>query len=149
MVMFCSIPSHVVINPFMPDVLRIGQSIVVLIALALLTTVGINGLREIMQLINMTRQPLNAPRNIYLFTTLIFYVVLSTKINNIWKSIMGMTRKEEVILNRLRAGYSLITHDATYNFPPVCSLCNDAELTVNHVLMVYNTLGDVLWPGLS
>ena len=63
------------------------------------------------------------------------------------KGHQGIFRIVEDILNRLRAGYSLITHiylmdGAAYNFPPVCPLCND-ELTAKHVLVVCNALSDV------
>ena len=49
-------------------------------------------------------------------------------------------RREEVVLNRLRVGHSLITHgylmdDDVPDVPPVCNVCNEAQLTIRHILL--------------
>ena len=62
-----------------------------------------------------------------------------------WKLVKSITRREEIIINRIRTGHSLITHsylmdDAVLPVPPICPLCNDAILTIKHVLIDCNVL---------
>ena len=47
----------------------------------------------------------------------------------------GLTRREEVILNRIRIGHTNFSHSHLMeNMPPtVCHYCNNALLTVNHI----------------
>jgi len=57
-----------------------------------------------------------------------------------WKCSDRLTRREEVVVNRLRSGHCRASHghlmDATIQAAPqLCSYCNDATLTVKHVLI--------------
>lgn len=52
----------------------------------------------------------------------------------------NISRREEVIMNRLRAGYSYITHgylmdSSVPDIAPVCELCNNSVLTVKHIMV--------------
>lgn len=55
-----------------------------------------------------------------------------------WKR-LPCSRREEVIINRLRSGHTWLTHNYLMsNFPeppPTCPLCNTELLTVNHLLL--------------
>ena len=56
-----------------------------------------------------------------------------------WK-IIKTVRREEVIVNRLRAGHCLATHgylmdNEQIDVPPICEGCNNAILTVKHMLV--------------
>ena len=55
-----------------------------------------------------------------------------------WKSIKTTCRRDEVVINRLRAGHCLATHRYLMegpDAPPVCEQCNNAVLTVKHMLL--------------
>ena len=57
-----------------------------------------------------------------------------------WAPTPGLRRREEVILNRLRTGHSLLTHgylmdDSVPRIPPVCEYCNNSILTIKHILV--------------
>lgn len=57
-----------------------------------------------------------------------------------WLPPAKMTRREAVVLNRIRAGHSRLTHgylmDATQDqTPPLCPFCNDALLTFPHIFL--------------
>ena len=50
------------------------------------------------------------------------------------------TRREEVVVNRLRSGHTWITHNYLMNGttrepPPICPMCNDDVLDVLHILL--------------
>jgi ribonuclease HI len=54
-----------------------------------------------------------------------------------WDSSIRSTRREEVVLTRLRIGHTLFTHAYLFSLdkiPPRCDACNEA-LTVRHVLI--------------
>ena len=49
-----------------------------------------------------------------------------------------LSRREEVVLNRLRIGHTNLTHchlmdSAMMNGPPICFACNDHILTIDHI----------------
>ena len=46
-------------------------------------------------------------------------------------------RREEVVLNRVRAGHTRLTHGHIMESgpPPVCPFCNDSILTINHIFV--------------
>ena len=50
------------------------------------------------------------------------------------------SRRDEVVLNRVRAGHSLATHGYLMNtdgprVPPVCPYCNNALLSIKHIFL--------------
>ena len=52
----------------------------------------------------------------------------------------GLTRKDEVILHRVRIGHTRFTHSyvmegGDINFPPLCYYCSNFRLTVKHLLI--------------
>jgi ribonuclease HI len=56
-----------------------------------------------------------------------------------WKKIRKLTRKEEVVLNRLRIGHTFLTHNHLFNDEvqaplPQCELCQNAAMTIKHIL---------------
>lgn len=53
-----------------------------------------------------------------------------------WNSSSCRTRRNQVILTRLRIGHTRLTHEylMTRQEPPICEICN-ARLTVTHVLL--------------
>ena len=56
-----------------------------------------------------------------------------------WKKI-AMSRKQQVIINRLRLGHSHLTHSylmdaTTHGERPICRWCSDAVLTISHLLI--------------
>jgi ribonuclease HI len=54
-----------------------------------------------------------------------------------WGSSIRSTRREEVVLTRLRIGHTLVTHSYLFSLdkiPPRCDTCNEA-LTVRHILL--------------
>ena len=57
-----------------------------------------------------------------------------------WIPLPNLSRREEVIVNRLRAGHCFFTHsylmsDEFGGLPPVCELCYQSVLTVKHVFL--------------
>ena len=61
--------------------------------------------------------------------------------NNVgqWQQIRNLTRREELVMNRLRAGYCRLTHgylmeNVAPQVPPVCRFCNNAVMTIKHIL---------------
>ena len=57
-----------------------------------------------------------------------------------WRPRERRSRREEVVVNRLRAGHCLLTHGYLMEnngpqIPPICGFCNDAILTVKHLLI--------------
>lgn len=59
---------------------------------------------------------------------------------NYWKRIRGISRRDEVVINRLRSGYCFFSHGYLMDrdglpHPPICELCSDGLLTVKHVLI--------------
>ena len=57
-----------------------------------------------------------------------------------WSVLRGFTRREQVIINRMRTGHTHMTHsylmDRDANgMPPLCHYCQDAILTVKHVML--------------
>lgn len=63
----------------------------------------------------------------------------------LWKSEGSLGRKEEVVLNRLRAGHTLLTHgylmdNTVFDIAPVCELCNEASLSIKHVFLFCTTI---------
>ena len=52
-----------------------------------------------------------------------------------WRTSMHRQRKLEVLLCRLRCGHTNLTHVHLMNKsnPPLCILCNEEQLTVNHI----------------
>ena len=62
-----------------------------------------------------------------------------------WKQVKGITRREEVVLNRLRAGHSRLTHGYLMDsvrpqVPPICRYCSNAVLTVKHLILTFPNL---------
>ena len=62
-----------------------------------------------------------------------------------WKVERKLTRKEEVIINRLRTGHCRLTHGYfmnrdTVEAPPVCEWCHNEFLSVKHLLLECNQL---------
>ena len=53
-----------------------------------------------------------------------------------WSSSNRVSRREEVVLSRLRIGHTLLTHKHLFDSepPPHCNAC-DADVTVEHVLI--------------
>ena len=52
--------------------------------------------------------------------------------------IHGLSRREEVVIHRLRIGHTRLTHSYLMEGktnPPVCPYCNNAELTVKHIMI--------------
>ena len=52
-----------------------------------------------------------------------------------WRPRERITRREEVVLNRLRAGHCLLTHESLMDnrgpqMHPICGFCNNAILTM-------------------
>lgn len=63
-----------------------------------------------------------------------------------WKK-LKLTRRDGVILNRLRIGHTKITHDylmddATRQLVPQCSFCNNDILTVEHIMLHCQAISD-------
>ena len=57
------------------------------------------------------------------------------------KRLTKISRREEVVLNRIRTEHSRFTHgylmdDAQPDIIPGCPLCNEAQLTIKHILLV-------------
>jgi len=54
-----------------------------------------------------------------------------------WNTRPGITRKQEVIINRLRAGHTRITHSHLMDGTvlTLCELCNVVTLTVKHIFL--------------
>ena len=57
-----------------------------------------------------------------------------------WPTPKTITRKQEVIVNRLRLGHCYFSHSYllnthTHGQPPECPLCNDAILSVKHLFL--------------
>ena len=52
---------------------------------------------------------------------------------------MKVSRREEVVLNRLRAGHTYLTQaylmEGGVQVPPICHFCDDAIQTVKHLLL--------------
>jgi ribonuclease HI len=61
-----------------------------------------------------------------------------------WKSSFRRTRKEEVILARVRTGHTRLTHQHLFsrNDPPVCSTCNK-NITIKHIFEDCNNLNNL------
>jgi hypothetical protein len=64
-----------------------------------------------------------------------------TKLNKIKNNIqvwinLGLNRKHETILNRLRIGHSFVTHShlMSKKDPPICETCG-IEVTIKHILI--------------
>jgi len=57
-----------------------------------------------------------------------------------WNTQSGMSRRDEIVINRLRLGHTNLTHSYLFDpdiqrpMPP-CELCNDAAMTVKHILL--------------
>ena len=56
--------------------------------------------------------------------------------------INGLTRKEEVIIHRIRIGHTRLTQsykmEDPYKIRPQCPFCNNAEIAVKHLLIECN-----------
>ena len=53
-------------------------------------------------------------------------------------------RREEVVLNRIRAGHTRLTHGHLMESgpPPICPFCNNSILTINHIFVECNELAE-------
>lgn len=65
-----------------------------------------------------------------------------------WKKRKLLPRKQQVKLNRLRLGHTLVTHSYLFDNevqqgPPPCPLCMNAILTVKHILTQCDSLKDL------
>ena len=63
-----------------------------------------------------------------------------------WARQTGFNRRDEVVLNRLRAGHTALTHGYLMSgvpTPPVCCLCLDAVISVEHVFLECPELSDI------
>ena len=63
-----------------------------------------------------------------------------------WARQTGFNRRDEVVLNRLRAGHTALTHGYLMSgvpTPPVCCLCRDAVISVEHVFLECPELSDI------
>ena len=57
-----------------------------------------------------------------------------------WPPHPNLTRREEVVMNRLRIGHSFLTHSYLMNServegPPTCPNCEDVLLTIEHIIV--------------
>ena len=57
-----------------------------------------------------------------------------------WRNRKKLTRREEVVLNRLRSGHTRLTHgylmeNIAPQMPPICQYCNNAIVTVKPLLI--------------
>ena len=57
-----------------------------------------------------------------------------------WKRIKTKNRREEVVINRLRAGHCLLLHgylmdDSIPDIPPICEAYDNSVLTVKHIMV--------------
>jgi ribonuclease HI len=64
-----------------------------------------------------------------------------------WDVLRGLTRKEEVVVNRLRTGHCKLTHEYLLDgegprVPPICDWCQDATQTVKHLLLLCPALAN-------
>ena len=64
---------------------------------------------------------------------------------------VGLTRGEEVIMNRLRLGHTNVTHNymidgAVLHVPPICHFCNDSILTIEHIFIQCTALTSIRRP---
>ena len=62
-----------------------------------------------------------------------------------WKGEQGYSRKEQVVLNRVRSGHTKLTHGYLMDrgipdVPPVCSKCHNALMTVKHIFTQYEAI---------
>ena len=60
---------------------------------------------------------------------------------------MKLTRREEIVLNRLRSGHTYLTQGYLMEgdgvqVPPICPFCNNALITVKHLLLMCPALDD-------
>jgi len=58
----------------------------------------------------------------------------------VWKDANKLSRRDEVVINRLRSGHCRATHgylmdNSVQPAAPICEICDDATLTVKHVLI--------------
>ena len=58
----------------------------------------------------------------------------------IWIDKERCTRRDEVVINRVRIGHTLLTHgylmnDDVPDVAPHCKLCNSAILTIKHIML--------------
>ena len=58
---------------------------------------------------------------------------------------LGLMRKQEVIVNRLRVGHTFATHNYLMNTthhrtPPICPFCSNQTLTIEHVFTICDAL---------
>ena len=53
-------------------------------------------------------------------------------------------RREEVVLNRIRAGHTRLTHGHLVETgpPPICPFCNNSILTIKHIFVECNELAN-------
>ena len=63
-----------------------------------------------------------------------------------WKGSKKRSRREEVVLNRLRSGHTRLTHGYLMEnegprMPPICTFCRDAIMSVKHILLRCPSLG--------
>ena len=62
-----------------------------------------------------------------------------------WVMQRRLKRREQVVVNRLRMGHTYITHGYLMDreaggVPPICPYCQDAQLTVKHIVVVCDAL---------
>ena len=55
-----------------------------------------------------------------------------------WKNLNHLSRKEEVIITRLRIGHTKLTHNYFYQkiLKPICNFCNREPLSVRHLIFI-------------
>ena len=62
-----------------------------------------------------------------------------------WVKQEGFSRRDEVVFNRLRAGHTRLTHSYLMEgipAPPVCPLCDNSIITVEHIMLNCESLSE-------
>jgi len=64
-----------------------------------------------------------------------------------WKEVKKVTRREEVVINRVRLGHTNLTHNyimqgGNNQMAPICPVCGNARLTIEHVFLTCQLLGE-------
>ena len=59
--------------------------------------------------------------------------------------LFGLTRREEVVLHRIRIGHSRLTHGYLMENAPVpnCSFCNNSPISIKHILLECTDLNNI------
>ena len=63
-----------------------------------------------------------------------------TPIQEMWTGMEGCSSRDEVLISRLRLGHTFLTHgylmnNDVPNIAPICKLCNNAVMTIKHIMI--------------